>query len=416
MKVPMKLVVCGWLFALADLGGAHAQNTSPSHVADPGVVYAAAPIDLHAHTRVRWFPIGAKYSPDGKWAVVNLCSVATPTYCRLVKWEPDEVGSLMPNGIQSTGRWTLIPGQDAATSYIWPDISRDGQRLAFVVANCQGQLNADSKNSSLPVPQSCDLNDGQLAHSPSVRSLDGSIVLQHLRTVTKPAWRPDGQALLYWRSLNPVRLASGMTMSHRDLFEYDMEAKQETAKHERSATRILWSREATGPFYDEKGESFIVCGSAFSVPVAMDAHALFNCMETNANKPTSTANISTRYADPFFEIILGRIGDDTLIVAGSHLELRSKRSARDRTLLIPLTPSGIRSNHGASFAQSAAKNSILVISGTLFGYVTPRKIDKYFRQVFRDRSAAPVMFIAPIGTTGNEALKVIFWPDIEFLN
>lgn len=417
---------CLFTFMLATLfiTNANAQVTNSSSQNPLNAAAIAGQADPSSTVKVRWFPISAKFAPDASWGVVNLCSVVTPTYCKLVKWEPDQPGKLMPSGIESTGRWSLIKGQDANKSYFWPDLSRDGSKLAFVVADCQGQAqplsNAQTTSqnvtsASLPVPQSCAFRDGQLAYNESAGTLIGSTVIDDVRTAAKPAWRPDGQALLYWRSLGEVTLASGRNLRQRDVFEYDIKNKVETPKHNRAATRVLWDQEATGPFYDETGESFAVCGFAFSVPVTMDANTLINCMETNAASPRTVTRISTRYADPYFDTILARIDSKTWIVSGSHLEIRSETPGKERTILLPLTPSGNRINYSPSTVQSLKKDVVVALSGISFGYAFPHRVDGYFLQIHRDKSPEPIMFLQSLTPADGARPKVIFWPDIEFL-
>jgi hypothetical protein len=378
---------------------------------------AVLAVEANMNASVRWFPIAAKFAPNGKWAVVNLCSSLTPTYCKLVKWEPEQQGQLLPNGVESTGRWSLIAGQDPTKSYFWPDLTRDGQQLAFVVAECQGQAQmAQSNTPTIPVPQSCAFNDGQLGYNSVAQSLKDSKIVKEVRTVSKPAWRPDGQALLYWRSMSTVGLASGRNVTQRDVFEYNIQTEQETPKHLRSVTRVLWNNDATGPFYDKSGESFAICGYAFSVPVTMDSNAAFNCIETDATNPSLVNGISTRNANPFFDIILGRINDDVLVVSGAYLELRNKKSANERMMLLALTPSGNRSNHSPVAIHTFNENSIIVISGTLNGFTFPKRESRYFIQIHRDRTFTPVMFIKSLDSSKKEYEKVIFWPDLEFIN
>lgn len=409
----------------ARMTSANAQITNHPITNSASAAITISQADSSANIKVRWFPISAKFAPDSLWGVVNLCSVVTPTYCKLVKWEPNQPGRLMPSGIESTGRWSLISGQDANKSYFWPDLSRDGSKLAFVVADCQGQAlplsNAQTTSqsvtsASLPVPQSCAFRDGQLAYNESVGTLIGSTVIDEVRTAAKPAWRPDGQALLYWRSLGEVTLASGRNLRQRDVFEYDIKNKVETPKHNRAATRVLWDQEATGPFYDETGESFAVCGFAFSVPDRMDRNAGINCIETNAATPRIATGIPTRSADPFIDIVLGRTGDKKWIVRGAHFEVRASMSSAERTILLPLTPSGNRSNHSPSTAHILNKDVLVVLTSTSFGYSFPSRVEGYFRQIHLDRQPAPVMFMQSLSPKNNEQQKVIFWPDIEFLN
>jgi hypothetical protein len=414
-----------FMLATLFITNANAQVTNSSSQNSLNAAAIAGQADLSSTIKVRWFPISAKFAPDASWGVVSLCSVVTPTYCKLVKWEPDQPGKLMPSGIESTGRWSLIPGQDANKSYFWPDISRDGSKLAFVVADCQGQAqplsNAQTTSqnvtsASLPVPQSCAFRDGQLAYNPSAGTLIGSTVIDEVRTAAKPAWRPDGQALLYWRSLGEVTLASGRNLRQRDVFEYDIKAKVETPKHNRAATRVLWDQEATGPFYNDTGENFAVCGFAFSVPDRMDRNAGINCIETNAATPRIATEIPTRSADPFIDIVLGLTGDKKWIVRGAHFEVRDSISSAERTILLPLTPSGNRSNHSPSTAHSLNKDVLVVLTSTSFGYSFPSRAEGYFRQIHLDRQPAPVMFMQSLSPKNNEQQKVIFWPDIEFLN
>lgn len=268
---------------------------------------------------------------------------------------------------------------------------------------------------SLPVPQSCAFRDGQLAYNEPANTLIGRTVVDEVRTAAKPAWHPDGQALLYWRSLGAVTLASGRNLSQRDIFEYNIKTKVETPKHDRAATRVLWDREATGPFYDDTGASFAICGFAFSVPVTMDANTLINCMETNSSSPRMVTRISTRYADPYFDTIMERIDRKTWIVSGSHLEIRSATPGKERTILLPLTPSGNRNNHSPQNIQILTNEKATVISGTLTGYTIPRRETGYFLQIHRDKSPEPIMFLQSLTSTDSASPKVVFWPDIEFI-
>lgn len=382
------------------------------------VATLASPAAAQAEPEVNWFPIAAKYAPGGDWLVVNLCSFHNPLYCKLVRWEPDGAALPLPGGRSTTGRWSLIAGQDADKTYIWPEVSPSGQKLAYVVAGCtpkagvtltrKGQLAAN------PEQLDCGFYDGQPAISESVVDIRQGQQLAPVYGASKPTWRPDGKALLYWRTVVVVTLASGRNLGQRDVYEYDFESKKEAPKHDRGVTRVFWSMEATGPFYSADGNSFTVCGIGMSVPPSMDQDTRVQCMTTTATYPYKIRGIKTRTASPPFTAIIGKHDDQIFYTRGETLSLTSSSSFSSLKVLFPTYTS--YTNLSPHSISSVSGKPAVILSGSLGNYLIPIRQGSYFNQLLGHLPASPVMFLVQVDSVEPAALQPVFWPSVDQLD
>ena len=416
-----------WLVALGVCGlSACAQSNLAPSSGTTTLPVANAPSAGQPVSMVRWFPIYLRFSPTANWAVVNLCSNANPLYCKLVRWEPDGASSPLDGGGQTTGKWSLIAGQEANKSYIWPSVSWGGTKLGYVVADCKlkGQPNTPNTTGSAgkPLPPEaldCAFYNGQPAVSESVTDLRVGQKIAPIYSAAKPAWRPDDKALLYWRTIANVTLASGRMLGHRDIYEYDFATDTETPKFNRAGTRVLWSSDATGPFYAADGKSFTMCGFAFSLPVHIDQNTPIHCTTTDTTNPNSGSikGIPTKNAPTPFVAILADLNtkDGAWLTRGASLDILSKTNPNERqTLLITRQPTK-PTNFSPSSAARSIKSELAVISGTLFGFSEPIRALTYWTQLIKEASPTPVMFSLKSTEPPDQTVAPVYWPNLESL-
>ena len=159
--------------------------------------------DVAQPTGICWYPATAKFHPDGERLIINLCSNrrGATYYCRMVEYQV------------KTQRWSLVPGQQAGKSYLYPAYSNDGRSLVFVVDDCanpwcrggigMGQL------TTMPVQAGA----GQAARYGAMQRLN-------VHGATRPNFTPDDQSLVYWRWHHKARLASGRTLGNVSIYRY----------------------------------------------------------------------------------------------------------------------------------------------------------------------------------------------------
>lgn len=371
---------------------------------------------------LRWFPINARFAPDGSWVVVNLCSNHNPLYCRLVRWEPNGKPQTPDGDTPSSGRWSLIAGQEPNKSYIWPSVSWSGKKLAYVIADC-------SSNPSLPaLPTSkgdspvavhslakldCGFHDGQPAISESITDLKQGQEIAPVHGATRPNWRPDDLAILYWRTIASVTLASGRSGGVRDVYEYDLNARVETPKFDLLATRISWSSEATGPFYEPEGKTFVICGYGFNFPGDLGLQRLIQCVQVNSQNVVDVKGLNPLSRSTVFQWIaedwqgthwitngeqIRMVDKKTLLVTGELLNTRLANGHLDN-----LTPNTV--------SVSRSRDAIFVNRTFFRSQPIPRR--SYWIADGRDAPPAPHLSYYNAQT---REIHPVFWPNVDQLN
>jgi len=414
-----------WLVALGVCGlSACAQSNLAPSSGTTTLPVANAPSAGQPVSMVRWFPIYLRFSPTANWAVVNLCSNANPLYCKLVRWEPDGASSPLDGGGQTTGKWSLIAGQEANKSYIWPSVSWGGTKLGYVVADCKlkGQPNTPNTTGSAgkPLPPEaldCAFYNGQPAVSESVTDLRVGQKIAPIYSAAKPAWRPDDKALLYWRTIANVTLASGRMLGHRDIYEYDFATDTETPKFNRAGTRVLWSSDATGPFYAADGKSFTMCGFAFSLPVHIDQNTPIHCTTTDTTNPNSGSikGIPTKNAPTPFQSILAKLGEIAWLTEGDRLGITDVKTQVQLRSLLDIRPPVKLTNFSPSIADTNSDGILFLLSNTLARFSEPMRTFGYLKQRNPDAPKAPVFFSMSLLPNKTAEVRVIYWPNLESL-
>lgn len=157
-----------------------------------------------------WFPVQARFHPDGQRLVVNLCSSKRNAqyHCRMVEYH---IGQQ---------RWHLIEGQQTDQSYLYPSYSHDGKRLLFSVVDC---------------PQPCRGSGpyGQLATmAVQVRSEAPGVYgpQQPLPVLgaSRSSFTRDDQRVVYWRSYADVKRPLGVNPGTISVFEYNRTTGKQT--------------------------------------------------------------------------------------------------------------------------------------------------------------------------------------------
>lgn len=385
----------------------------------------ATPIE--SNPKVRWFPIYARFAPDGSWVVVNLCSFHNPFYCRLVRWEPNGQPQTLEDGTPTTGRWTLIAGQEPNKSYIWPSVSWSGKKLAYVVADCPVKPPQPARSrptGDLPsLPHAleklhCSFYNGQPAISESTTDLKQGQQVVPIYSAARPAWRPDDQALLYWRTIGTARLASGRTFSQRDVYQYDFKSQVETPKFDRSVTKIWWDNEASGPFYAPNGKTFVLCGfwnglsKADQFPLAL---TMYGCVETDAANPKSYRAMTRVDQPDYFTVAFADWkGEYWLVEQKNRLVLRNKATSMLSAPILSRVNNGVvDSNFSPVAAHISEAGDAAIVSQTLIRGMAPFRWSSYYYGANRDVPPDPLLSYYVAQT---KELRPVFWPNVDQLN
>jgi hypothetical protein len=391
----------------------------------PPAAPTLAELNLPPPPQVRWFPIYARFAPDGTWAVVNLCSYYNPLYCRLVRWEPGGAPQSLQDGTPSTGRWSLIAGQDADKSYIWPSVSWNGQKLAYVVAPCAAPAPprpAPPRPSGDAVPPphpheafDCEFFGGQPAISASTSDLRQGQQIAPFTSAARPAWRPDDQAILYWRTKSTYQLSSGRVGGLRDVYEYDFKAQAETPKFDLAATGILWGAEASGPFYAPDGKSFALCGSGeiSSVAEKLGLQYGFQCIQVNSQRVADTKGLNPRTDNPVIDWVVQDWQGTHWVSCGDQVRMVDKKTLQiTDELLNTRLANGERSNLSPQTVTVSAVGNAIIVSWTLYRLLQPIRRGTFASVVSNRAPPAPhlVYYSKQTRTT-----QPVFWPNVDQL-
>ncbi|HSV52210.1 MAG TPA: hypothetical protein VLJ57_08855 [Burkholderiaceae bacterium] len=222
-------------------------------VADPG-------------NQVCWFPVQARFHPDGQRLVVNLCSSKRGAEydCRMVEHHIAQQ------------KWILIPGQEPGKSYFYPSYSRDGKTLLFSAAHCE--------------QKGCGGNGGygQLA-TMAVQTRGeqateyGALKLLPVSGTTRAAFTEDDKTILYWRMRTAGRTVSGRSFGSISVYAYQPATDEET-----HLIPALYPDPKTGNY---ARADFV---SAFTAPrFTLDGATLYFCgmgSNTSEKKPVPSWN------------------------------------------------------------------------------------------------------------------------------
>lgn len=168
--------------------------------------------DVAQPTELCWYPATAKFHPDGERIIINLCSNrrGAAYYCRMVEYQV------------KTQRWSLVPGQQAGKSYLYPAYANDGRSLVFVVDDCARPWCRGGMGMGQLTMQPVQAFPGQAARYGAMQRLN-------VHGATRPNFTPDDQSLVYWRWHHKARLASGRTVGNVSIYRYT--PKSDTEEH-----------------------------------------------------------------------------------------------------------------------------------------------------------------------------------------
>jgi hypothetical protein len=370
---------------------------------------------------VRWFPIYARFAPDDSWVVVNLCSYHNPLYCRLVRWEPNGQPQPQEDGTPTTGHWSLIAGQEPDKSYIWPRVSWNGKKLAYVVADCPVKSQPAPPRPSGDVPPAphplekldCAFFNGQPAMSESTTDLRQGQATAAIYGAARPAWRPDDQAILYWRTVAKVTLASGRTGGVRDIYEYDFKTQSETPKFDLFATHISWGRETTGPFYAPDGKTFAFCGYGFNFPPALGLQHLFQCVQVNPQNVVDFKGLNPLSHNTTFQWLMEDWQGTHWATNGDQVRLVDKKTLLvTDELLNTRLPNGHIGNLTPNDVSVSKEKNAVFVNRTLFN-LQPIRRSAYW--IADEREAPPAPHLSYYDAQTRE-IRPVFWPNVDQLN
>ena len=205
------------------------------HLSFAGTASAAQPQwTLGPDDEVHWFPTHARFAPDGKKLIVNLCHYIKADYCKLVEYSIKE------------DRWETLP-LPSGYSYRWPSYSPDGKQLVFAMAKCDDHHRCEETLSQLSL------------YSASSRNIETLPITGQVRF---PNFSPDGKRLAYWRIRGVTKLASGRLYGSVSIYEYDKQTKQETEllPSAPGTKSITFSAGYSGPRYFDDGRQLVYCG------------------------------------------------------------------------------------------------------------------------------------------------------------
>ncbi len=185
-----------------------------------------------------WFPVQARFHPDGTRLVLNFCRGDAPYYCRMVQYDI------------ATRDWRLLPNQEDGVSYFRPSYSHDGRTLAFSQAACS------------PDRKQCNDGYGQLA---TMAAEGGPIHLLPVGLARRAHFTADDRRLTYWRIKTTGKLASGRPFGSVSVYEYDLAGGGETPLVESMESApgkpygVRFIADLTAPRYTVDGKTLFFC-------------------------------------------------------------------------------------------------------------------------------------------------------------
>lgn len=185
-----------------------------------------------------WFPVQARFHPDGKRLVLNFCRGDAPYYCRMVQYDI------------AARDWRLLPNQEDGVSYFRPSYSNDGRTLVFSQAPCS------------PDRKQCNDGYGQLA---TMAAEGGPIRLLPVGLARRAHFTADDRRLTFWRIKTTGKLASGRPIGSVSVYEYDLASGEETPLIESMESApgkpygVRFIADLTAPRYTVDGKTLFFC-------------------------------------------------------------------------------------------------------------------------------------------------------------
>ena len=452
LLLALNLIFCAMpLFAQTSLN-----LGSPRSASSGGNAAPHAPVPA---SKVNWFPIQAKFAPDGSWVIVNLCSIHNVNFCRLVRWEPDGPSQPLPGVVGhwnsptgspsvwvpdmpsdpahdsqvTTGRWQLIAGQAADKSYLWPAISWDGKKIAYTVADCDSR-DAPGRPGT---PYDCQIFAAKLAVSDSILDISSHRVLS-VETVTRPAFRPDDQAVIYWRVLGTNTLASGRPVGVKSVYEFDLKSNTESPKLDYNVTRMLWEREFTGPFYATDGRTFSICGYGSDNARLFSVSQAQKCVEVEAARigvmralnNVESARLPTVSPEGWIHRYVGYLARPSEVLLGGRnfgvihkywkdgralatlgrwAYLLNQQTGDAEVVVIDSEP--MRTGTPVAIDIDMKTGNVAAIYETIWLALQPNAKRTYWEKASSDAYAAYPIF--GFADRRNKMLQAVYWPDVE---
>lgn len=365
---------------------------------------------------VRWFPIQARFAPDGSWLVVNLCNHYNPRFCRIVRWEPDAPGQPVEGGLTSVGRWRLVAGQAPDKSYIWPTVSWDGKKLAFTVADCSaerapGWPAAEGKaGATVPPPVDCEFFVARPAASESIEDIRIGYREIPIASAARPDWRPDDRALLYWRTVGTMRVASGRIAGARSLYEFDLATGKEAPKLQGVAGNLSWDHEFASPHYTPDGKRFRSCGLESTGRRDYVDHGV-HCFEVASNLTARLEVLNARGEAAFDKLYADWRGSHVLVDASRQLFLVDRQTrTRDAPVIAP-PPTMKGSTVNADIAGPSG--NVIAVQGTLARQMEPTRGGGTGHYADNRQRQRPLLIY--LKRSAGAPVPVI-WPNVEALD
>lgn len=357
---------------------------------------AAEAKEVPSRTGILWYPIQARFAPDGSRLVVNLCrsSRARMDDCRLAEYRPEG------------NRWRLLP-TEPGHSHMWPSFSPDGRRLAFVDLPCDAQGR-------------CNVLQGQLATMPA----EGGAPTHHgIYGVRRPVFHPEGGKIAYWRYYGVNRLASGRTAAAEAVYELDLATGAE--KNWLANTRLplggnfhAFDLSIAGPFYFPDGEHLQFCGyqtsGGWPIQTAIKcARAARDQAQLSQIHAKSLAKASGRddSSFPVTRIVFGRGTANTLLGQSSDNSDGLALAIIDSTSLRPIRRLLDYGGYTVGDADySASTRKVVALTGFLTGTGAHSPHDRHWIAYSTDKIAYPAMAIIDLDTLQYQAVE---WPNVE---
>ncbi len=181
-----------------------------------------------------WFPVQARFHPDGSRMVVNFCHVDAPYFCRMAYYNITRKD------------WHLVPQQQEGVSYYRPSFSNDGKTLVFSQDVCG------------TTHQEC---DGYGDHT--LMPIEGGpTTLLPMHRTRRAHFTADDQRITYWRVKGSGRLASGRAVGSVGVYEFNLASGKESHLSEPMETgrgAFYFIADLTAPRYTVDGRSLFFC-------------------------------------------------------------------------------------------------------------------------------------------------------------
>jgi len=187
----------------------------------------------------------------------------------------------------------------------------------------------------VPPPVDCEFFLARPAVSESVEDVRVGYREIPIASAARPAWRPDNQALLYWRTVGTMRLASGRMAGMRSLYEFDLVTGQEAPKLQGVAGNLSWDHEFASPHYTPDGKRFRSCGLESTGRRDYVDHGV-HCFEVASNPTLRLEVLNARGHTAFDKLYADWRGSHVLVDASRQLFLVDRQTrTRDAPVIAP---------------------------------------------------------------------------------